>query len=120
MDNFDDDVSVLIAGIALSTKMIDAHRRAIKELEQGRDEDRQELIELMQSQGVLSLDSSGFTVSIKKLPIRAQVIDESLIPDEYMIKKPDMKSLNAAAKSCSIPGVTLSNGGYTVALKAND
>lgn len=63
-----------------------------------------------------------FNLTIRKVSPKVIITDESLIPDEF--KKTtvtiDKIKLNKAVKDGDIAGTTLDNGGYTVAIKAQN
>jgi len=61
-----------------------------------------------------------FNLTIKKVPPKAVVIDEDKIPEQFWRIKRELNKteLNKAMKDGGVEGVTMSNGGWTVALRA--
>lgn len=57
---------------------------------------------------------------VKKVPPKAIITDESCLPKEYIKIKEEINKakINADIKGgVSIPGVTMDNGGYTIAIR---
>lgn len=60
------------------------------------------------------------TISVKRLPPRLIVDDESVIPAEFWIAQPpklDKTALNAAAKDREIPGTATTNGSVSLQIR---
>lgn len=60
------------------------------------------------------------TISVKRLPPRLIVDDESAIPAEFWIAQPpklDKSALNAAAKDREIPGTATTNGSVSLQIR---
>lgn len=63
-----------------------------------------------------------FSLIVKKLPPKPVVIDEYKIPEKFWLVKREINKLeiNKAFGKEPIDGVILDNGGYTVAIKAQN
>ena len=68
-----------------------------------------------------TLERPTFTLSLRRVPPKAEVTDESLIPSSYWQPQPpklDKKALLSALKDGTIiPGANLSNGGIALQIR---
>lgn len=75
---------------------------------------------LMAAANEKSFKGAAGTATIKTVPPRPYVVDESLVPPEYTKTKIaiDKTAINAAVKlGKSIPGVAMDNGGVTLQIR---
>ena len=67
------------------------------------------------------LERPSFTLSIRKVPPKAEITDESLIPSVYWETQPPKLNkrelLSALKDKQDIPGATLSNGGVALQIR---
>lgn len=63
-----------------------------------------------------------FNLTVKKVPPKAIIIDEDKIPEKFWRVKKELNKteINKAMKDGGIEGVMMDNGGYTVAIKAQN
>lgn len=89
----------------------------IKRLEIRQEQIKAQMIEEYLEHGVLPEQDM---LHIRKVPPAVVVTDETKIPDRFfkIERKLDKRALNEAFKSGeTIDGVTLDNGGYTIAIR---
>lgn len=89
---------------------------AMKKVELQMDELKKQMVQEFLEDGVVPTK-----LTLKKIPPKPIITDESLIPDKYKKTKIeiDKAAINKAVKEGSvIGGVVLDNGGYTIAIKA--
>lgn len=80
------------------------------------------ILSAMQMAAINKLESALGTLSLKNVPGKVVVIDESLIPAEYWEKKDPTLSktlVGAALKAgTKVPGAEMSNGGITLSIRS--
>lgn len=95
------NVAMFIRNLEASADAIKAAEKAMaerrKSIEAKAERIRQYLLENMQRTGISKIESPYFALSIRKNPPAVDVIDQSLIPDEYFdIPEPPAPTLNKA------------------------
>ena len=72
---------------------------------------------LMESAGLDRLPLPEATVTLRHLPPKAIVTDETLLPDAFVkiTRKPDMAAIKAA--NDPVPGTALDNGGVSITIR---
>ena len=112
-----DQTEALSEGIkALMAKY--AERKTVTE--RRGDRIRAAIQQAMQVSGLKTLHLPAATLTVKPVPPKPIIEDESLIPAEFW--KPaaptlDRAAINKAAKDGALPGVTMSNGGETLQIR---
>ena len=116
---FEDEM--LIVGIG--NRMVDLTDRSDR-LTLRIEKMRAALAQALERAGERKITLPECTVSLAAVPGKVIIIDESLIPDRFMVHpeapppRPDKQTLARALKEgIEVAGATLSNGGLTVRLK---
>jgi len=117
-----DRISEVNAHQEVLAARIDALRKR-KERFEGQAERIKAAIHIAMGQGELrKLELPQATISIRAVPPKAEVIDESLIPSKFwkpQDPKLDKKAVLDALKAKEdVPGATLSNGGETISIRS--
>ena len=90
-------------------------------LEKQRDNLRALLCVAMETAGFKKLETPLGTMSLRSVPPKAEIIDESAIPARFWKPQPpklDRKAvLDALKEKADVPGALLSNGGVTINIK---
>lgn len=113
-----DEDAMLVTGLASRIDELNERKRRIE----NRIGSKRAMIEQAMVIGeVERLERPTFTLSLRKVPPKAEVSEESLIPAAYWEAQPpklDKKALLAALKGgTQIPGATLSNGGIALQIR---
>lgn len=112
-----DQCEIIAAGCKVKAEEIDKRRN--------RAESRAARVRAMVERAMLVVDIPSVTlptatISVKRLPPKLIVDDESLIPAEFWIAQPprlDKVALNAAAKDRTIPGTATTNGSISLQIR---
>ena len=120
----------LIAGFIRDAReddaMADALGSMIKDMQERKqrlgnraDKRRSAAMAIMQAIGLTKLEQPDFTASIRRVPPKVEITDETAIPDFYIkvVRSPDKTLLKEALAKGPVPGAALSNGGETIALR---
>lgn len=89
--------------------------RKINKLEQEQEREKNRMIDDYLEHGLVPFTDS---LIIKKVPPKVIITDESKIPERFFKSKKELNKIelnNAVKQSEAIDGVTMSNGGYTLA-----
>lgn len=122
MENFDTEVSAKLKEAFRAEDIASAAKKDALEAEAYARQLRMEIKELMEAQGVLTMETDGFVLSVKRKAPGVIIQDESKLP-EYVfetIRKVDLSKLKKAIGSgAPIEGAVMSNGGgTTIAIRA--
>ena len=113
-----DEDGMLVTGLAARIDELSERKRRIE----NRISSKRAMVEQAMVIGeVETLERPTFTLSLRRVPPKAEVTDESLIPSSYWQPQPpklDKKALLGALKEgASVPGATLSNGGIALQIR---
>lgn len=80
---------------------------------------RQAAMNIMNAIEVRKLEMPDFTCSIRAVPPRVEIVNESLLPDELfkIVKHPDKQKIKEALAEGPLAGAHLTNGGETLAVR---
>lgn len=113
-----DEDAMLVTGLTLRIEELTERKRRIE----SRIGSKRAMVEQAMVIGeVERLERPTFTLSLRNVPPKAEVAEETLIPSEYWEAQPpklDKKALLSALKAgAQIPGATLSNGGIALQIR---
>ena len=112
-----DQCEIIASGCKAKAEQIEARRHRAE----ARAERVRALIEqAMLRAGLGTVKLPVATLSVKAVPPKPIISDESLIPSEFWVAQPpklDKRKLNEAAKSGPIPGVDMSNGSVSLQVR---
>lgn len=105
---------------ALSIRMEELKQRQ-ERLERRIESKRAIVADAMEKADVRKLECAECTISLRRLPDKVIVTDESQIPAEYMVQPPPKVSLSAIkaamADGKEVPGAVKSNGGVGLTIR---
>ena len=112
-----DACEIVVAGCKVKEDEIGKRRR--------RAEDRAARVRALIEQAMLTVDLPSVrlptaTLTVKAVPPKPIIADESAIPAEFWEAQPpklDKRALNAAAKDRQIPGVEMTNGSVALQIR---
>lgn len=121
----------ILAGMVRAAREDDATASALKSMisdmqerksriERRADKRRDMVFTLMDAAGMERLDQPDFGLSVRNNPAKVIITDEAVIPDQYcrISRLPNLNDIRAALKNnISIPGVSLGNGGRSIAVR---
>jgi len=76
---------------------------------------------LMDTAGLTKLEQPDFTASIRSVPPKVEVTDETVLPDAYVkiTRVPDKNAIREAlGRGDEVPGAVLGNGGTSIAIRS--
>lgn len=105
---------------ALGTRITDMQTRLAR-IETRADKKRAAITSVMEKADIVRLEQPDFTASLRAVPPRVVIADESLIPADYWKTQPaklDRRGLSTALNSGAlVPGASLGNGSVTLAVR---
>lgn len=110
-------------GVILSLDGQIADRKTRKERAEARIESRKKAISaLMDCAAETSLKLPEATLSLRTLQPRPKVVDEDLLPPDFVkvieVRKPDLEAIKSAIENgCTIPGVVMTNGAASLSIR---
>lgn len=121
----------MLAGMVRIARERDAQALALKSMigdmqerkarfERGAERLREAVFLLMEQAGIPKIERPDFSASIRNNPARVIITDEATVPDQYcrISRLPNLNDIRAALKdNIAIPGVTLGNGGRSIAVR---
>lgn len=113
-----DEDGMLVTGLASRIEELTQRKKRIED----RIGSKRAMVEQAMLIGEIDkLERPSFTLSLRKVPPKAEITDESLIPSNYWEAQPpklDKKALLSALKDKQdIPGATLGNGGIALQIR---
>ncbi len=74
---------------------------------------------LMDAIGIRKLDMPDFTASIRAVPSRVEIDDETALPDVLckIVRVPDKAAIKAALEISPVSGARMTNGGETLSIR---
>jgi hypothetical protein len=65
------------------------------------------------------LEQADFTASIRAVPPRVEIDDETLLPDDLckMVRQPDKAAIKEALAKGHVAGARMTNGGETLSIR---
>lgn len=113
-----EDDNVLVVGLSARLEELQSRKTRFE----NRIASKRAMIEQAMVIGELeSLERPTFTLSLRSTPVKAEIIDESLIPSAYWKPQPpklDKRALLAALKEGGdVAGASLSNGGISLQIR---
>lgn len=117
MNSAEDDAAL---AAALNNRMNDMQTRE-RRLADRHDAKRRAVALAMEAAGVRKIEAPEFTISLRALPPKVLVTDETQIPAEFW-KEKTVKTLNKtllkeALETDTVPGAELSNGGASLTIR---
>lgn len=107
--------------IAKVKEQIEVRRERIARFERRIDSRKSAIVSLMDTAMITKLPLPEATVTLRTLGARAKVVDEELLPDEFvkLIRKADNKAIQAAFEAGKPlpPGVIVTNGGESLTVR---
>ena len=109
----------LVAGIEARQERLAARKTRI---DQQGERIRASLLRAMETLDLTKFECSQATLSLRKVPPKAIITNDVLLPTMYLVEKttitPDKKAILDALKGgVNVPGAELSNGARTIAIK---
>lgn len=108
--------------IAALDAQVDARAIRIERAKARIEARKKAIMSLMDSAGEKSLKLPEATLSLRTIAPRLKVVDEALLPDNFVkietVRKPDRDAIDAAfERGEQIPGVTLTNGSASLSIR---
>lgn len=106
------DIEVLTAQMATRKERRDRAQKRIENF-------RTAIVAMMEAAGLEKLPLAEATCSLRKLPPKVIVTDETLLPDALckITRKPDMAAIKVAAENADLPGIARDNGGLSLTIR---
>jgi len=113
-----DEDGMLVTGLASRIEELTQRKKRIED----RIGSKRAMVEQAMLIGEIDkLERPSFTLSLRKVPPKAEIAEESLIPAAYWVAQPpklDKKALLSALKDgAQIPGATIGNGGIALQIR---
>lgn len=117
IDSAENDASMVRA---LENRVNDMNCRMTRLMDR-EDRKRRAVGQAMEAAGVRKIEAPEFTISLRALPPKVLVTDETRIPSEFWEEK-TVKTLNKtllkeALETDTVPGAELSNGGASLTIR---
>jgi hypothetical protein len=116
----------LVENLNGDTSVIDAEIERLKARKQvivnKQKKLREYLLHNMQASGITKIECQLFTASLRQGVESVDILDESILPDEFVkaevVTKPDKKAIKDALKAgADVPGAALKRGETTIVIK---
>lgn len=111
-----------VAQAEAAKDLVETYKKRQNRFEDRADNFKQLTCMIMDAAGETKYQGVSGTVTIKAVPPKPVVTDESKIPDNYIktTTSIDKAAINAAVKNgASIPGVSMDNGGVTTQIRTD-
>lgn len=128
MSDFNDMVCVVIDSAENDAALVTALQDRVasmnlrmQRLSEREDRKRRAVAGAMEAAGVRKIEAPEFTISLRALPSKVVVTDETRIPADYWREKTtktvDKTALKTALENGTVPGAELSNGGIGLSVR---